>query len=722
MKIRGYFIYSLFIWIGLFLSCTEDRNSLCPTGVLYLNIEEDATLYTKAQTGVTFESLRVDVLDMNRDTIDTYKDYLSDVKDQRMTLPVGKYIVAVSSNHTGEADWETPLYQGEEEVEVKQGEITSAQVVCKIANTKVSVLYSEDMKNYFSHYGTTVSNTSGSLTFTRDEYRSGYFTPEELTVSLKLVNKDGTEFVIRKVYPDIKPQYHYKFKFALANPNPGDDPEAGADFDIEVDSTNCTEISCNIFIKIENLFGKGIPYLNITGFGSDTENRSLSWKPLKNGEKQPLPDPSPQLILNVPAGIQEAKVDVNSTRFNSDNLHIDLSKEGEQIVELKKLLQDAYTWENLEKPETHTFAIRVLDNLNQEAAIEFSLVITPDLPAETKPANAFSTFAFLEGSSDETENVRFKYWEKSKGVGSAQEVKADANGDGSFKQVIKDLNPNTEYCYQALAGKDVEGNVVDFTTEKKEKLPNGGLDEWFIKKASGKDMEYPEPSDNLFWSSGNNNYLSSGTPTLLSSTSEKATDSDTNKKAANLQSVKPKMVVALAAGNLFTGDFTIDVPGGNIVMGRPFSSRPTSLKGYYWYTPGKVDVPGTVNFPSGKKVVIESGIEDTCSVYIAICKHTYTMNTNHSSTLFDLDMDAFKENVIAYAELPKDMTVKTSKYEKFVLPLEYFQLDYKGPFYIAIVCSASKYGDYFIGSTSSNLKLDEFELGYEYDEKCFNNE
>ena len=713
MKIRGYFIYSLFIWIGLFLSCTEDRNSLYPTGVLYLNIEEDATLYTKAQTGVTFESLRVDVLDMNRDTIDTYKDYLSDVKGQRMTLPVGKYIVAVSSNHTGEAGWETPLYQGEEEVEVKQGEITSAQVVCKIANTKVSVLYSEDMKNYFSHYGTTVSNTSGSLTFTRDEYRSGYFTPEELTVSLKLVNKDGTEFVIRKVYPDIKPQYHYKFKFALANPNPGDDPEAGADFGIEVDSTNCTEISCNIFIKIENLFGKGIPYLNITGFGSDTENRSLSWKPLKNGEKQPLPDPSPQLILNVPAGIQEAKVDVNSTRFNSDNLHIDLSKEGEQIVELKELLQDAYTWENLEKPETHTFAIRVLDNLNQEAAIEFSLVITPDLPAETKPANAFSTFAFLEGSSDERENVRFKYWEKSKGVGSAQEVKADANGDGLFKQVVKDLNPNTEYCYQALAG-DAEGNVVEFVTEDAKELPNGNFEQWIVDG-------WPIPTDNksnVFWGSGNNSFAKE----LLT---KEVNGHQGN--AAKMSSMQPPQLFGappLGAGNLVTGDFrTVETKGGEITFNRQFSARPSKLKGYLKYEPGNVDVPGTVQFPSGQKnIEVKKGQEDECFIYIALSKEKYVVNTTDKKTLFDLDMPEFKNRIIAYAELPQELCGRTSEYTEFELTLKYLQPDYTGPYYIAIVCSAAKYGDYFIGSTKSVMYVDEFELGYEYDEKCFNNE
>lgn len=689
--------------IGLF-ACEEDKNSLIPSGYLYLNVEEDATLYTRAQTGVTFESLRVDVLDMNRDTIDTYKDYLSDVKDQRMTLPVGKYIVTVSSNHTGEADWETPLYQGEEEVEVKQGEITSAQVVCKIANTKVSVLYSEDMKNYFSHYGTTVSNTSGSLTFTRDEYRSGYFTPEELTVSLKLVNKDGTEFVIRKVYPDIKPQYHYKFKFALANPNPGDDPEAGADFDIEVDSTNCTEISCNIFIKIENLFGKGIPYLNITGFGSDTENRSLSWKPLKNGEKQPLPDPSPQLILNVPAGIQEAKVDVNSTRFNSDNLHIDLSKEGEQIVELKELLQDAYTWENLEKPETHTFAIRVLDNLNQEAAIEFSLVITPDLPAETKPANAFSTFAFLEGSSDETENVRFKYWEKSKGVGSAQEVKADANGDDSFKQVIKDLNPNTEYCYQALAGEDVEGNVVNFTTEGQPLVPNLNFDNWCMGSDRKSWYANSDLSGNYFWDSGNKgaNTIGKENPTSPEETVV------IKGKAARLES---KVVASVfAAGSLYTGTFgkVEGLSGASLNFGRPYTGCPTKLTGYYKYIPKEIN--------KGGHEELNKGSMDKCSIYIVLCdwKVPFTVNTKEG-----IFVNLSDPSVLAYGELSDENASKTmTEYQKFEIDIKYRNIK-KKPTYILIVASSSKYGDYFTGGEGSTLYLDEFELSFDYNKNSF---
>ena len=52
-----------------------------------------------------------------------------------------------------------------------------------------------------------------------------------------------------------------------------------------------------------------------------------------------------------------------------------------------------------------------------------------------------------------------------------------------------------------------------------------------------------------------------------------------------------------------------------------------------------------------------------------------------------------------------------SNYERFTINLKYRDLT-KKPTYILIVASASKYGDYFTGSTSSVLLIDEFELIY----------
>ena len=60
------------------------------------------------------------------------------------------------------------------------------------------------------------------------------------------------------------------------------------------------------------------------------------------------------------------------------------------------------------------------------------------------------------------------------------------------------------------------------------------------------------------------------------------------------------------------------------------------------------------------------------------------------------------------------MTQNTSSngaWKELNIPLVYRSLTTK-PTHLIIVCSASKYGDYFYGSDSSVLHLDDFELEY----------
>ena len=108
------YIYNVIVaFLAIYLiSCNDDSNSLAPSGVLYLNVEEDQTLLTKATQEVTYESLQV-VLLQEDDTIKVYNDYLTEVKGERLILPVGTYTVSVQSNHDGKAGWETPFYPGQ---------------------------------------------------------------------------------------------------------------------------------------------------------------------------------------------------------------------------------------------------------------------------------------------------------------------------------------------------------------------------------------------------------------------------------------------------------------------------------------------------------------------------------------------------------------------------------------------------------------------------------
>lgn len=704
---------------GLLASCVEDKNSLCPTGVLYLNVEEDATLYTKAQTGVTFESLRVDVLDMNRDTVNTYKDYLSDLKDQRMTLPVGKYIVAVSSNHTGEAGWETPLYRGEEEVEVKQGEITSAQVVCKITNTKVSVSYTEDMKKYFSHYGTTISNSSGSLTFTRDEYRSGYFTPEELTMSLKLVNRDGNEFVIRKICPDVQPQHHYRFNIGVANPG-GGDQEAGADFDVTIDEEH-DEITYDIFIREENLFGVGVSSFSLS---DNFVNGVFSFR--ENSETMP------QIGLTYKVGtktqFQNVLVETTSPAFVEAGLSKFDLKDPQSATSAQALglgnpptpeLGESAdfvdcTWDLSgllshlkavnDKPTEHPFKVLFVDDRNQEKETSFTVKIMPDIAAAVEDPICWTTFAVLRGITvDGT-----AYFQLTSSDGLNIDIKdVKRTDEGNVSALVTGLKPDIIYSYKLVSEQDpaMECGAVEFKVEAASVVPNLGFEDWNTapgyNRPGGINKEGRE-----YWESGNKG-AKMGSKILL----QKTDDCKEGSAAAKLTSQWAGAfgLGAFSAGSVFSGSvIEAGTSGATLQYGQQYIGFPTLFKGWYKYLPGNID------YISNEK---KTGGSDVGIIYIALTTGTQIVKSPLNGIPVRFDPKA--SSVFAYGEM--EIKEKVDTYTEFSIPLTYYngKMPSPGtPIYIIIMASSSKDGDVFTGSTSSVMYVDELSLSYDYNQEC----
>ena len=159
-----------------------------------------------------------------------------------------------------------------------------------------------------------------------------------------------------------------------------------------------------------------------------------------------------------------------------------------------------------------------------------------------------------------------------------------------------------------------------------------------------------------------------------------------------------------AAGNLFTGQFIgRDGTNGILDFGRTFTSRPSKLRGYIKYTPGTVDYSETD--------ALTNGATDIGIVYIALGDWDAPVRiTTKDKNLFDKN----DEKIIAYGE--QELTTQTQGQDggllEFEIPLDYRSLT-RIPSYIVIVASASKYGDYFTGSTGSTMWLDDLELIYE---------
>lgn len=319
-------------------------------------------------------------------------------------------------------------------------------------------------------------------------------------------------------------------------------------------------------------------------------------------------------------------------------------------------------------------------------------------------ANAFSNFAYLEGEVLASEgelnpaNMSFEY--KAATASTWSPLAATKTGD-KYTATLKGLTPATQYVYR-MVYKDTEeyvSNEVSFTTETQKKVPNLSFDDW-VK--SGRNYYAAVSADDLFWDSGNG-----GANTISEINPTKPETTDVKKgTAARLGSTST--AGQFAAGSLFTGTFksaSLSPLGAKLDFGRPFTERPSQLTGYFKYNPGTID-----KIKTDKVSAVAKGDRDICSIYIALADWTAPFAVSTGDNQF---VDLNSPSIIAYGELSADKTspASMSDYEAFTIDIKYRDLKRK-PTYILIVCSSSKYGDYFTGSTRSVLLLDEFDLIY----------
>lgn len=356
----------------------------------------------------------------------------------------------------------------------------------------------------------------------------------------------------------------------------------------------------------------------------------------------------------------------------------------------------------------------VVDGSETIYTFEFAVSTEVKTNLEAKKANAWNKFAYVEGevlsTKEELDPSKMLFEYKAATV-SEWTTAVATKGETTYTGKLTGLTTNTKYTYRMVyrdssTGREFISNEVNFTTEEEISLPNGNFDDWCTVSSGAlkKKTYYAATSyDSKFWDSGNK-----GANTLSEVNPTRPEETDVIKgKAAKLSSTTA--AGQFAAGSLFTGDFgsaSINPLGAKLNFGRPFTGRPSQLTGYYKYNPGNIDY-----FKKDKVSAVAEGDRDICSIYIALTDWTAPFAVSTGDNQF---VDFTSSSIIAYGELPENMTSpeSMSEYKKFTIDIKYRDLTRK-PTYILVVCSSSKYGDFFTGSTSSVLLLDEFQLVYD---------
>lgn len=302
---------------------------------------------------------------------------------------------------------------------------------------------------------------------------------------------------------------------------------------------------------------------------------------------------------------------------------------------------------------------------------------------------AMVTSATVSGTCTSGASVAIEYKEQSASDWQ-RVVVSESNPSTTYSFQLTGLKGSTTYVYRSVID-GTTGAEKTFTTAGEQQLENGSFEQW----SNDGDIAIPNAAGGTFWGTGN-----PGAASFIGNLTTQTNDAVSG-TAARLES--KWAVIKLGAGNLFTGDFSLDGTHGKLNFGRPFTSFPTALRLYYKYTPATIDRIGDDSLESLR------GKSDTCHIYVALSDKSepYVIRTRPSERQLFNKNDA---NIIAYGEFLSAAT--QSSYKQITIPLDYRATN-RTPKYIVIVCAASKYGDYYTGGAGSTLFIDEMELVYE---------
>lgn len=703
--------------LGLQTACVSDdhedgRGKL----QIQVGVNEDVIVETKAGTTSQLDSCKVLIKNDKGDIIRKYENATTMPTEE--WLIAGRYVVEASLGTPKKAEFDHPCYIGEAVVDVVANKSVSKEVVCKLSQSKVSVVYEKGITANFKDYATDIVMGTSKLTFKKDAVKIGYYyngTEEKQNLVCTITATPNSGSAVKKEFTieNIKSCTHYVihadyntevaeggFKFEIEVNELTDDKND----DVTVPITKYPVIECGKMWILGQIIGaRSSLSINVKGY-PELSSIILSGDLLATHN---LPTSVDLLNLEAPA-----KLELENKGFVIGDVNTDAKDV------LKHQLREIKVPILLSELSSKTLNVKVIDSKGQTRELKGIEIIVTDLHVVTiqvEEADVWATHATLRGqlNGTPTSTVGFQY--RKTGESSWTKAEGSVNGEDDERSiVIKGLTPGTEYEYCITEGEKT-AETKYFTTEVSKQLPNGSFDEW-----NGNNPWLA--GGTKFWDTGNGAASTAGL--VLTTSSDELPNGIMKGKSAYLKSqYKWFFVDIFAAGNLFVGDFgkIEGTSGASMYFGQPYTSRPSSLTGYYKYK------SAIINWD--KKGL--KGKNDRFHIYVMLVKSRKYLNTTDQTTFFNYEKIKKGEdpNILGFGEITSELVnngidntpaVSMNEFKKFSIPLTYYNLKEK-PQYIIVAATSSKYGDFFTGGEGSELWVDEFNLVFDDNINVLNN-
>lgn len=689
--------------------CTADEPFAEGEGVLKMRMVVNSTL-TRAESDQTeLANKCVVYLSGSKGLLYKYTGLENVPSD--IYIKAGSYVAEAWTGDSVTASFDKKFYRAYEPFTISKGDVKNVVLNCRIANVVASINPEPIIAEALKDYKVTVGNTRGSLDFTEENATTahGYFMMPNgdtaLTWTITGKTEDGKSFTKSGKIENVERAHEYVLNIRYT---PGTTTVGGGFITVTVDDT---ELIIEDTIELT-----GAPAIEGVGFDI---NEAIT------GEQGSFSRTS--VFVQSLGELSSLKIKVpESMGLPSSEFDFITMSEDARVSLLTAGVGCEYT-PGTESTAKISFFANLLNSLSEgEYAINITAtdaagkkrertlnIIVSDATVAPKPVEEVEVYSYsatLRGiiMKDDASNPRFRY--RKAGTSEWTEVSATVErprygmkraAGQDYAAVVTGLDAATSYEYQAIADGFVNPKVETFRTEGVFVLPNAGFELWGTN-----DKGAYIPGENgavSFWDTGNH-----GSITMNKNvTTPVSSPVHSGNYAANLQSqfVGLGTIGKLAAGNIFTGTYDkTSGTNGELTFGRPFDgSRPVKLRGYCYYKPGTVDYSSIS--------ALAKGSNDIGNIFVALTSAPVKVKTADTSTLFDPNASC----VLAYGSIEFNSVYGSdTELKEFEITLDYRNaVNAVRAGYIVVVASASKYGDYFTGSSTSLLVIDDFELIYQ---------
>lgn len=203
-----------------FFACQGDELSTQENvGYLRVALEQSTEVNTKADATYKPKQMRVVIKNSAGMTKFETNDHTADLEGKELSLKQGEYTIeAVSYGWDGNAGADCAYYTGKTTVTIEKGKTATANLVCSLANVKVTVAFEQAFLDKLGNGSINVQVKSATTTVTPVDFAPkgtsvAYFPVSDLTVTYTVVSAAGKMSSNERPISEVSAKDHYILNF-----------------------------------------------------------------------------------------------------------------------------------------------------------------------------------------------------------------------------------------------------------------------------------------------------------------------------------------------------------------------------------------------------------------------------------------------------------------------------------------------------------------------------